>query len=223
MWVACARVECVSVCRCYSFCSDHHLWRLFIFLCFKQLSHIIHFTYWTNGRIAFSYDVVRQKYMLIWWMCIDSEHCVFRIHTRLWFVDEKKEEEEEGARVSETLKFFGKSDRSLCAFFARHEHVFAVNSSLFGVVLNFLAFPLPHIRPEPFLLFFYAVRPLLTHFRIPISTKAGSYLVCLACCYGRIMYFFSWIQQYALFYYSLLLSMCTMYIVHHIVFIVCES
>lgn len=147
-------LECGGVCTCWVLLcvlfvrlwSVHHLWWLLYFYALNNL--VIYILHIEQMDESHSYDVVRQKYMLIWWMCcvysqcIHSEHCMFRIHTRrLWFVDEKNEEE--GARVSETLKFFGKSDRCVC-FFARHEHVFAVNSSFFGVVLNFLAFPLPH-------------------------------------------------------------------------------
>lgn len=85
--VACARVKCVCVSVLFvrlrsSFCGG-----FCIFLCFKQLSHI-HIEQMDESH---SYDVVRQKYMLIWWMCCAySEHCMLRIHMRLWFVDAKK-------------------------------------------------------------------------------------------------------------------------------------
>lgn len=93
-------------------------------------------------------------------------------------------------------------------FFARHEHVFAVNS-FFGVVLNFLAFPLPHLTIEPFL---FLISRTSSHPppRITLFTSPHIWLFMLCCATFNldqiwqlfslhillcrwIMYFFLWI------------------------------
>lgn len=140
----CGVCTCKFLCLCV--CAILLFGRLFItcgiwllYLCFKQLRHI--------GCMddSHSRDVIRQKYMLIWWMCV---HCVYmsRIYTRLRFLDDEKNRRSWSERDLEVFR------QICCVFSARHEHVFAVNS-FFGVELNSFGFSLATDVPFSFSFF----------------------------------------------------------------------